>query len=343
MSDIPDATLTRRRKAAIVVQMLIADGGSLPLSSLPESLQETLTAELAALRLLDRATMDAVAAEFAGELDRIGMAAPGSRDAAITALADHLSPDLAQRLQAQRAAVRDGDHWPVLADLPVARLAQIMQAESVEIGAVALSKLPVTKAAEVLAKTPGDRARQITYAMSLTAAIAPAMVQRIGRALAQDYGSDRPVAFDKAPAQRLGAILMSTPQDTRDDLLNGLGAQDEDFASDLRWAIFTFKDIATRVKPADIANCLRAVDAPVLSTALAAALAGDAALAAAAEHILDNISQRMAAQMRDDARDRGAVKKTDGEAAMAAVSAAVRDLVDSGAITLRDMDAEGEA
>lgn len=341
MSQRPDSpALSRRRKAAIVVQMMIADGGSLPLASLPEFLQEALTSELAGLRLLDRSTMAAVAEEFAAELDAVGMSAPGSRDDAITALAGHLSPALAARLKAQMTSVRNGDHWPVVAELPTARLARIMQSESIEIGAVALAKLPVAKAAEVLAQTPGDRARRITYAMSQTADVAPDVVRRIGRALAQDYGRSAPVAFEKAPVQRLGAILNSATTDTREDMLAGLGDKDPVFASNVRKAIFTFKDIATRVKPADIANCIRAVEAPVLSTAIAAALAGDAALVAAAEHILDNLSQRMATQLREEAGERGAVKRPEAEAAMAAVTTAVRDMVDAGVITLRDPDEE---
>ena len=341
MSDIHSAAaMTRRRKAAIVVQMLIADGGSMPLADLPEHLQELLTGELARLRRLDRVTMDAVAEEFASELDAMGMAAPGSRDNAITALADHLSPGLASRLQAQMDSVRNGDHWPVVADLAVPVLARIMQSESIEICAVALSKLPVPKAAEVLAKTPGDRARRITYAMSMTGDVTTDVVRRIGRALAQEYGHPPATAFDKAPVQRLGAILNSAATDTREDVLEGLGAKDPVFASDVRKAIFTFKDIAPRVKPNDISTCTRTVDAAVLSTAIAAALAGDADVVASAEYVLANLSQRMAAQLREDAAERGPIKKADAEAAMAAITTAVRELADGGLIVLRDPDQE---
>ncbi|MBQ1202740.1 MAG: flagellar motor switch protein FliG [Loktanella sp.] len=339
---LTDSQLSRRRKAAIVVQMLIADGGSLPLADLPEHVQEILTGELAGLRLLDRATMDAVASEFAAALDAIGMAAPGSRDGAITALADQLSPDLSRRLQAQMDSVRNGDHWPLIADLPVARLVRIMERESIEICAVALSKLPVPKAAEVLAKTPGARARRITYAMSLTADVAPDVVRRIGRALAQDHAQNAPLAFDKAPPQRLGAILNSAATDTREDVLDGLGSTDPDFASDVRRTNFTFQDIAARVKPTDIPNVIRGVDNTVLSTALAAALAGDTMLVASAAYILENLSQRMASQLREEADERGAVRKADGETAMATITAAIRELVDAGMITLHDLEEEAD-
>jgi len=336
-------TLTRRRKAAMIVQMLIGDGSTLSLDQLPEQLQLILTRELGTLRRVDRATVAAVADEFTAELEAVGLTAPGSHDGAVTTLADHLSPQLASQLRSQLASVRNGDYWPVIADLSVARIVAVMQAESIAVCAVALSKLPVAKAAEVLSNTPGDRARRITYAMSQTAAILPDVVRRIGAALAQDYGHAPAVAFERAPVQRLGAILNATQTDTRDDVLVGLGDEDPTFANDVRKAIFTFKDIAPRVKPTDIPNCIRSVDAEVLTTALAAAMAMDDAHVASAEFILGSVSQRMAGQLRDDAEERGQIRKADAETAMAEVTKAIREMVDGGVITLRDPDEDEQA
>lgn len=334
--------LSRRRKAAMIVNMMIHDGGNLSLSELPESLQELLTGELGAIRLIDRNTVSEVAEEFVAELESVGMTAPGSRDAAIMALAGHLSPPLASKLQAQTAAVRNGDHWPTIAELDVPKIVEIMTSESIEVAAVVLSKLPVNKAAEVLQKTPGDRARRITYAVSQTADISPDAVRRIGAALAADYGRGSDIAFEKAPVQRLGAILNSTVTDTREDVLEGLDGTDPDFASDVRKAIFTFKDIALRVKPTDIPNSIRSIDGDDLTTAIAASLAGDEALVKSAEFILANVSQRMAAQIREDAGERGKIKRDEGEKAMSAVTTAIRELSDSGIITFLDPDEEGE-
>ena len=338
-----DGPLTRRRKAAMVVHMLIDDGNTLSLGQLPESLQLLLTDELGALRRVDKATVSAVAEEFTAELEAIGLTAPGTRDGAISALADHLSPVLASKLRNQLESVRNGDHWPVVVDLSIERLVKIMAAESIEICAVTLSKLPVGKAAEVLTKTPGERARRITYAMSQTEDIAPDAVRRIGAALAEDYGRPADIAFEKAPVQRLGAILNSTVTDTREDVLEGLQNTDPEFASDVRKAIFTFKDIAPRVKPTDIPNCIRNVDGDTLTTAIAAGLAGEEALAKSAEFVLNSLSQRMAGQLREDAADRGRVKKDDGEKAMAALTTAIREMADAGVITLIDPDATDDA
>ncbi len=339
----PDMTLTRRRKAAMVVHMLLEDGNTLALGQLPESLQLLLTDELGALRRVDKATVTAVAEEFTAELEAVGLTAPGTRDGAITALADHLSPVLASRLRNQLESVRNGDHWPVVVDLSVERLVKIMQSESIEICAVALSKLPVAKAAEVLTKTPGERARRITYAMSQTEDISPDAVRRIGAALAADYGQPADQAFEKAPVQRLGAILNSTVTDTREDVLEGLEGTDPDFASNVRKAIFTFKDIAPRVKPTDIPNAIRNVDGDMLTTAIAAALAGEEALMNSAEFILKSLSQRMATQLREDAQERGRIKKDDAERAMAAITTVIREMADAGVITLIDPDATDTA
>ena len=310
------------------------------LSALPESIQTALTDALGNLRRIEREALDQIITEFTQEVESIGLTAPGSRDGAIMALADHLSPPLAERLRRELASFRNGDHWPVITDLPEDTLVRLLNAESIEVGAVALSKLPASKAAATLAKLPGERARRITYAMSKTADIRPDAVRRIGAALAHDYGTPALRAFDKAPVQRLGAILNATKSETREDVLLGLEAEDQPFATDVRKAIFTFKDIAPRVKPTDIPNCIRSVDNEVLVTALAAALAGEAELVTSAEFILNSLSQRMAGQLREDAAERGRIKKDDAEAAMADATRAIRDMVEAGVIVLIDPDAD---
>tara|TARA_B110000285_G_scaffold220490_1_gene272299 strand:- start:1658 stop:1948 length:291 start_codon:yes stop_codon:yes gene_type:complete len=60
--------LTRKRKAAVIVQLLIGDGGKLELSQLPEEMQMLLASELGAIRLIDCDTVHLVTAEFARDL-----------------------------------------------------------------------------------------------------------------------------------------------------------------------------------------------------------------------------------------------------------------------------------
>ena len=50
---------TPREKAAIVVHLLLAEGGNLPLSALPDHLQSALTEQMGRMGLVDRATLAA--------------------------------------------------------------------------------------------------------------------------------------------------------------------------------------------------------------------------------------------------------------------------------------------
>ena len=85
-------------------------------------------------------------------------------------------------------------------------------------------------------------------------------------------------------------------------------------------------------------NSIRNVEGEVLITAIAAGMAGDDSIKASTEFILSSVSQRMAGQLREDAHERGSVKKADAEKAMTAVTTAIRELVDAGTITLIEPD-----
>jgi len=142
--------LSRRRKAALIVQLLISDGSKLALSSMPDHVQEDLARELAAIRLVDRETVNAVATEFADLLDAVGLSAPGNVDAALEALAGQISPHLADKLRDQIDNRHGRDPWLRLQNLTTDDVVRILSQESIQIGAVLLSKLPVARAAETL-------------------------------------------------------------------------------------------------------------------------------------------------------------------------------------------------
>ena len=332
-------TLSRRRKAAIIVQLLVSDGNRVPLTQLPEHLQEDLTRELAAIRLVDRDTVNAVAEEFVGLLDAIGLCAPGGPSEALDALADLISPSLLARLR-ERFGSTPADPWPALLNLEDSAVVDILLHEDLQIGAVLMSKLPVSRAARLLARLPGDRARRIAIAVKTTQEIAPQAVLRIGQALLAGHGAARPTAFERPPGARMGDILNSAPPATRTSVLNDLDDADSDFASDVRRAIFTFEDIPTRLEAADVPVCLRDADAGDVARAIAFAQAAGGAPAAAAEFILSSLPQRMAGQIRDAAEDAGTVPQEEGEAAMTAVGAAIRALVDAGEVRLIPRDGD---
>lgn len=327
----PPATrpLTRRQKAAIVVRLLLAEGATLKLDQLPEAQQAELVRLLGSMRPVDRVTLAGVVREFADELDGLGLAFPAGLSRALEELGPALSPSAAASLRAESGLGGADDPWPRILALPPERLTPLVARESVEVAAVILSRLPVPAAAALLGTLPGDTARRIAYAMSLTSAVAPDTVARIGAALAAELDATPEPAFPGDPAARVGAILNVAQSATRTEMLGALEDDDADFAAQVRRAIFTFDDIPARLEPRDVPRVIRGVEQPVLVTALAAGDGG-----AASEFILANISQRMAGTLRDEITERGRVPEAEGEAAQTALVAEIRRMEEAGELTL---------
>ena len=326
------APLSRRAKAAIVVRLLLNEGADIPLEDLPDEMQARLTHQMGSMRLVDRDTLAAVVEEFAEEVDRIGLSFPGSIAGALNALDGKISRQTAARLRKEAGVRQSGDPWKRLSDLGADQLLPVLQDESIEVAAVMLSKLPVSLSAELLGKLPGPQARRITYAVSLTGSVTPEAVDRIGLSLASQLDSVPATAFDDGPVERVGAILNSSTTLTRDDVLTGLDETDQGFAEAVRKAIFTFANIPARIAARDIPRVLREVDQDQLVIALAGAAA--AGYEASATYVLENMSARMADQLREEMAEAGKVKPADAEEAMSKIVGVIRDMEGRGELLL---------
>ena len=324
--------LTSRQKAAVIVRLLLAEGAPLPLSALPEHLQAALTEEIGQMRLVDRETLRATVEEFLAELEGVGLSFPGGLDGALGLLDGHISATAAARLRRMTGLSDRSDPWDQIAATPPDRLMPLLEAESAEVAAVLLSKLPVARAAELMGRLPGDRARRIAYAVSQTAAIDPDTVRRIGQALASGLAAAPENAFAADPVDRVGAILNVSAAVTRDEVLRGLTETDAAFAEQVRRAIFTFPHIPHRLPARDVPKVLRVVDQPTVITALAGAAGPEET--ATVEFLLANMSQRLAAALREEIEARGPVKPKDAETAQTAVVAAIRTLEAAGEVQL---------
>lgn len=334
--------LSRKVKAAIIVQVMLNEGADVPLSSLPEDMQAELTMLLGHMRYVDQDTLNAVVSEFVDELSGVGLRFPGDIAGALSALDGKISARTAMRLRKEAGVRQSGDPWTRINALEVERLVTLVAQESIQVAAVMMSKIDVTKAAQVLARLPGDQARRISFAVSKTTAVTPDAVDRIGLSIAAQIDAEPPQAFKAKPNERLGEILNYSPADTRDSLLQSLEQDDAAFATAVRKAIFTFATLPKRIKPNDVPAVLRDLEPRVIATAFAAATSDEDR--DAVDFIRRNIPKRMAAAFDEEAEGLGTVRPRDGDRAMMEIIAAVRRLVDVGEIEmLRQEDDEEDA
>jgi len=249
----------------------------------------------------------------------------------------HLSDGATGRLRRLSARHSGDDPWQRIVSVPAEFLLPVLLEEGVEVCAVILSKLPAALAAELLSKVPGERARHLAYAVSLTGDIAPEAVRRIGLSVAEQL-DNRPIkAFKARPGERVGAILTSAPAALRDSLMKGLQEEDAQFAETVEKWILPFEHIRTKLGPRDVPAVVRLVDQADLATALAYAR-GQPKLEPSAEFILTCLPQRMAQTLREEATFRGKVKSKEGEQALGKIVAVIRQLETSGEITLQQPD-----
>ena len=326
-----------REKAAIIVRLLLAEGMPLKISGLPDDMQTALAEQIGTMRRVDRSTMRAVVEEFIGELDQAGLSFPGGLAGALSIMDGHMSANATSRLRRMTGSASTVDPWERLTNVPLDLLVEALRDESIEVAAVVLSKLPVPKAAQLLGKLSGERARQAVYAVSLTGNVDPDTVRRIGMSLAAQLDAQPVKAFDVGAGERVGAILNIAAAMTRDDVLKGLQEADAEFAETVRKSIFTFEHVKARLAARDVPKVVRIVDQKALVTALAAAPSSPERLASA-EHILSNLSQRMALSLREEMGTRGTIKERDAEEAMSTIIMAIRQLEGSGEIVLVTAD-----
>ena len=106
-------------------------------------------------------------------------------------------------------------------------------------------------------------------------------------------------------------------------------------------AIFTFANIPGRIAARDIPRVLREVDQGSLVLALAGAAA--AGFEAARDYILDNMSGRMADNLREEIEEKGKVRPADAEEAMANIVDTIRQMEQSGDLELVVIEDDDES
>lgn len=332
------SAVTRRQMAAIVVRLAIANGLDVPIASLPKQVQAELVRQMTSLHHVDQTTIHAAVSEFCNQFEHAGIGFPGGVGEALDLLGDAISPDVRKDLRRKAGLSLFADPWSTIAEQDIEALLPILESEGTEVAAVVLSKLDTTKAAAILGKLPGDKARQIAFAISLTGTIAPEIVSKIGTSVAELL-DDKPVtAFSEDPIKRVGTILNYSPGATRDGVLEGLEADNAEFAKEVRKNIFVFGDIPNRIETKDIPKILREVDPDVALTALAGATGKDEQTR---EYILENMSKRMAEQLREDMESKAPPKTEEADAAMTQFIVAIRQLEADGEITLKVEETEG--
>jgi flagellar motor switch protein FliG len=220
----------------------------------------------------------------------------------------------------------------------VSALAQLLADEHPQIASVVLTQLPARIASKVLALMDKPIAADLTARISALDEIPEHAVTEASESLVRALDAVGGLASSDTRADFDGlafsaAIINELPSADGDDLLASISERDEQTATKIREALFTFEDLL-RIPPRELANVLRAVQADQVVVAL------QTASTELKEHILSALSQRAAATLRDDMSSAAPKRLSEVEAAEREIVDAVLRLAAEGKITMPQRGSE---
>lgn len=320
--------LTPAEKAAVVLVALGPEAASRVLLGIGERRIRRFAKIVSELGEVPAETVDATLAEFLSRLED-DRAVGGGATEARRFLTEVLEKDQVDRIMGDIDAA-GRSVWSLLGDVEDARIAEWLGSEHPQVAAIALSRLTAQKAARVLEKFDAARADDIVLRMGPAVAADPAVAARIGEVIARDF---LPAAMKgqsrKDPAELIAGMMNHVSVRTRDRLVEALEGSAPKLAESVRKIMFTFEHIPERISPRDVGMVVKAVDEATLMKAMKHGLGRSPK---AVEHILANISKRLAERMREDLAALAEPSRKDGEAAQAVVVAAIVQLRDTEAL-----------
>jgi len=217
-------------------------------------------------------------------------------------------------------------------------LAQLLAEEHPQIAAVVLTQLPARVASKVLALMEPELAAELASRISELEEIPEHAVTEASESLVRALEAAGGLASSDSRAEFDGlsfsaAIVNELTSEQGDDLLGKIAERNEQAASRIREAMFTFDDLQ-RIAAREMGNLLRAVQSETLVAAL------QTATSEIKEHFLSSLSQRAAATLRDDLSAAPPKRISEVEAAQKEVVEAAMRLAAEGKLTMPARGAE---
>ncbi len=325
---MPD-TLTGPQKAAILLVQLGRERSALVLKSLRESEVEEILNEIARLKGVDTETVDAVMEEFQELATARRYYGQGGIAFAREVLEASMGPEKAAELLRRMEASLVEMPFEFLRRADARQVLSFLQDEHPQTVALVLAHMRADQAAIVLSGMPDDLQADVAHRVAVMENTSPEVVRQVEAILERKLSSvlqstDFTVAGGLQP---LIDIINHSDRATERLILEGLERRDPVLAEQVRSQMFMFEDIVT-LDDRSVQLVLRQVDSKELATALKGVNKD------VREKIMNNISERAAANLADEIEMLGPVRLTTVEEAQATVISTIRSLEESGQIIL---------
>ena len=325
-----------RRKAAVLMAALGPDRAAEVMQHLREDEIENLSLEMAKLGAIEEETTEAVLGEVAAAASPDGLGdVAGGVELAREVLERTLGSERAEKLLGRLTTVETRP-FEFLRHTPPEQIVAFLGAESPQTIALVLANLHTTLAADVLARLPERIQPEIALRIARMGETSPSVIAQVEEVVrhklttvvAQEYSA-------AGGAKSLADILNHADRSTERIVLEHLGTTDSELAEQVRGMLFVFEDIA-QLEDRAIQQVLREADQKDLVLALRGVED------AIKDKLLENMSERGAAMLKEEMEIQPPQRKRDVEAAQSRIVAVVRQLEEAGTIVIAGGDDEDE-
>lgn len=330
------ATLTGRRKAAILCIALGPTVAAEIFRRLPSDVMEQLTVEMSRLRQVETDETNRVLEELLDAARVGGWDLEGGIRYARQVLERALGPDRAAELLERLNAVIETNPFDFLRRTPPDQVNAFLRYESPQTIALVLANLPEDVAARVLGQMAPELQADIAACIAQMSHVSPDVVKEIAAVMeAKLEVVTRHEVSMTGGVRSLAQILGASDRATERNVLETLQETSPDLADAVRSLLFVFEDLL-KLDDRAIQLVLKEVEAKDLALALRGTTDQ------VRERIMANMSSRAAEMLKEEMEFMPPQKRRAVEEAQAKVVSVVRRLEDSGAVTLARGNDEDE-
>jgi flagellar motor switch protein FliG len=324
-------TLTGAQKAAVVLLQLGQERAARVLAHLGDIEVEELTAEIVRLEEVPPSAADAIVQEFHAELvTGRPVAGRGGIAYAHRLLEASFGPERAAGVMDRLHTVLAGQPFDFLHHADPRQIRSLLAGEHPQTIALVLAHLRPERASAVLVGLPAETRADVAHRIAILERTSPEMVAIVADDLSRKatavIGPGELTAV--GGLQPLVQILNRSDPGTEKEILEGIGARDEDLAAEVRSLMFTFEDIVTLDDKA-VQLVLRQVDTRTLAMAL------KGAPGAVADKARTNLSERARENLDEEIELSGRVRVSEVQEARGAIVTVIRALEEAGQIVIR--------
>jgi flagellar motor switch protein FliG len=290
---------------------------------------EIVALEMAQLDRVPPATVDAVLAEWLELTLGVDSLSAGGVEFAKDVLEAAFGPIKAQailkRIQGQLA---DSDRFGRLRRADPQQLGNTLRGEHPQTIALILAHLDANHVAAILRELDPSLGGDVMYRIAKMEKVSPEMVSLVERAI----GSEADLAFSQGMSSvggpaAVAAVLNLVSSSLEKEVLDLVAEKDTQLSDQIKNLMFVFEDLSS-LDDKSLQRLLREVDVKQLALALKAASPELKA------KIMQTMSQRAVAGLKEEIEFLGPVKMRDVEAAQTDIVSKVRALEETGEIVL---------